>query len=183
MVLRRQAARRQRYTKAPSFLSIHMGVRAEVLPPGTECHHICVDAWADMEAPLGTVFVSIPTLLDPGLAPPGAHIVHIFTPDWIDNWKVGLERVSVQVQGSVSAAALISGSMPNWIDTWKVGRALRLRSAGSRKGTGFERFRWDTFPRCWTRRHPACTLSTSSRPTGSTSGKGGGGAAVPLSRQ
>lgn len=66
-----------------------MGVRAGVLPPGTECHHICVDAWEDMEAPLGTVFVSIPTLLDPGLAPPGADIVHIFTPDWIDNWKVG----------------------------------------------------------------------------------------------
>ena len=83
------AARRQRYTKAPSFLSIHMGVRADALPPGTECHHICVDAWAEMEAPLGTVFVSIPTLLDPGLAPPGAHIVHIFTPDWIDAWKVG----------------------------------------------------------------------------------------------
>ena len=64
-----------------------MGVDAGALAPGTECHHICVDAWADMEAPLGTVFVSIPTLLDPGLAPPGAHIVHIFAPDWIDNWK------------------------------------------------------------------------------------------------
>ena len=64
-----------------------MGVAASALAPGTECHHICVDAWEDMEAPLGTVFVSIPTLLDPGLAPPGAHIVHIFAPDWIDNWK------------------------------------------------------------------------------------------------
>ena len=41
---------RQRYTKAPSFLSIHMGVKAEVLPPGTECHHIIVEDWAKMEA-------------------------------------------------------------------------------------------------------------------------------------
>ena len=41
-----------------------------------------------MEEPYGTLFVSIPTLLDPSLAPPGAHIVHIFSPDWIDAWKV-----------------------------------------------------------------------------------------------
>ncbi|KAK9827277.1 hypothetical protein WJX81_007326 [Elliptochloris bilobata] len=98
---------RQRYTKAPSFLSIHMGVEAHALAPGTECHHICVDAWEDMESPLGTVFVSIPTLLDPGLAPPGAHIVHIFTPDWIDNWK-GLsvaeyERKKVEVADGIVA--------------------------------------------------------------------------------
>ena len=26
---------RQRYKKAPSFLSIHMGIRADVLPPGS----------------------------------------------------------------------------------------------------------------------------------------------------
>ena len=40
---------RGRYTKAPSFLSIHMGVRADVLPPGTDCHHIVVEDWAKME--------------------------------------------------------------------------------------------------------------------------------------
>ena len=41
-----------------------------------------------MESPLGTLFVSIPTLLDPSLSPEGTHIVHVFSPDWIDNWKV-----------------------------------------------------------------------------------------------
>ena len=41
-----------------------------------------------MESPLGTLFVSIPTLLDPSLSPDGTHIVHVFSPDWIDNWKV-----------------------------------------------------------------------------------------------
>ncbi|GIL56498.1 hypothetical protein Vafri_11854 [Volvox africanus] len=35
----------------------------------------------------GVIFVSIATVLDPSLAPPGYHIVHAFTPDWIDNWK------------------------------------------------------------------------------------------------
>merc|ERR1712176_1231318 len=44
-----------------------------------------------MGDPLGTLFVSIPTVLDESLAPSGQHIVHAFTPDWIDNWS-GLPR-------------------------------------------------------------------------------------------
>ena len=31
------------YRKSPSFLSIHMGVKAEVLPAGTECHHLVLE--------------------------------------------------------------------------------------------------------------------------------------------
>ena len=79
---------RKRYKKSPSFLSIHMGVRADALPGTTECHHIIVEDWARMEEPFGTLFVSIPTLLDPSISPPGTHIVHIFSPDWIENWQV-----------------------------------------------------------------------------------------------
>ena len=37
----------------------------------------------------GTLFVSLPSLLDHSLSPPGTHIVHAFTPDWIDAWQVG----------------------------------------------------------------------------------------------
>lgn len=33
----------KRYRKAPSFLSIHMGVKASALPPGTECHHLLLE--------------------------------------------------------------------------------------------------------------------------------------------
>jgi hypothetical protein len=29
-----------------------------------------------------------PPRLDPSLAPPGRHIVHAFTPDWVDSWQV-----------------------------------------------------------------------------------------------
>jgi len=78
---------RTRYQKSPSFLSLHLGVDSAVLPTGTECHHILVEEWAKMEEPEGTIFVSIPTLLDPSLAPEGHHIVHTFTPDWIDRWQ------------------------------------------------------------------------------------------------
>lgn len=41
-----------------------------------------------MEEAHGTLFVSLPSLLDPTLAPPGRHIVHAFTPDYIDAWQV-----------------------------------------------------------------------------------------------
>ena len=95
---------RKRYKKSPSFLSIHTGVCADVLPPGTQCHHIIVEDWQTMESPLGTLFVSIPTLLDPTLSPDGTHIVHIFSPDWIDNWKV-----------SRSLSCLLQSSCDLWI--------------------------------------------------------------------
>jgi prolycopene isomerase len=78
---------RQRYQKSPSFLSLHLGVKAAALPPGTECHHILLEDWNRMEAATGTIFVSIPTLLDPSLAPADHHIIHAFTPSWIEDWQ------------------------------------------------------------------------------------------------
>ncbi|MEH2300567.1 MAG: carotenoid isomerase [Nostoc sp.] len=77
----------QNYQKSPSFLSLHIGVKESVLPVGTECHHILLEDWEKMRAAEGTVFVSIPTLLDPDLAPSGYHIIHAFTPHWIDDWQ------------------------------------------------------------------------------------------------
>lgn len=77
----------ERYQKSPSFLSLHLGVKAEVLPVGTECHHILLEDWEKMEESQGTIFVSIPTLLDPDLAPEGHHIIHTFTPSWIEEWQ------------------------------------------------------------------------------------------------
>jgi prolycopene isomerase len=77
----------QRYQKSPSFFSLHLGVKAEVLQSGTDCHHVLLEDWAKMEEAIGTIFVSIPTLLDPDLAPPGRHIIHAFTPDWMEHWQ------------------------------------------------------------------------------------------------
>ncbi len=77
----------KRYQKSPGFLNLHLGVKEEVLPAGTECHHILLEDWSKMEEEQGTIFVSIPTLLDPDLAPPGYHIIHTFTPSWLENWQ------------------------------------------------------------------------------------------------
>lgn len=76
-----------RYRKSPSFLSLHLGVKSDGLFPQPECHHILLEDWQQMEAEEGTIFVSIPTLLDPSLAPPDRHIVHAFTPSWISSWQ------------------------------------------------------------------------------------------------
>ncbi|KAJ4840086.1 hypothetical protein Tsubulata_009902 [Turnera subulata] len=76
------------YVKAPSFLSIHMGVRADVLPPDTDCHHFVLeDDWRRLEKPYGSIFLSIPTVLDSSLAPEGRHILHIFTTSSIEDWE------------------------------------------------------------------------------------------------
>ncbi|MEH2447594.1 MAG: carotenoid isomerase [Nostoc sp.] len=77
----------ENYQKSPSFLSLHIGVKESVLPAETECHHILLEDWQKMTAAEGTIFVSIPTLLDPDLAPSGYHIIHAFTPHWIDDWQ------------------------------------------------------------------------------------------------
>ncbi|KAK4759601.1 hypothetical protein SAY87_022732 [Trapa incisa] len=88
----------QRYVKAPSFLSIHMGVKAEVLPPETDCHHfILEDSWSRLEESYGSIFLSIPTVLDPSLAPEGRHILHIFTTSSIEDWE-GLPRSEYEVK-------------------------------------------------------------------------------------
>jgi prolycopene isomerase len=96
----------QTYQKSPSFLSLHMGIEKSVLPQGSECHHILLDNWQQMTVAKGTIFVSIPTLLDPDLAPVGYHIIHAFTPDWIDNWQ-GLSESEYEARKEAAAWQMI----------------------------------------------------------------------------
>ena len=95
-----------RYQKSPSFLNLHLGVKADVIPPGSDCHHILLEDWQKMEEEQGTVFVSIPTLLDPELAPEGYHIIHTFTPSWMDYWQ-GLSPKEYEEKKEDAAARLI----------------------------------------------------------------------------
>lgn len=46
------------------------------------------DNWSNLEKPYGSIFLSIPTVLDPSLAPEGHHILHIFTTAGIEDWEV-----------------------------------------------------------------------------------------------
>ncbi|KAM1514870.1 hypothetical protein ACFX15_013527 [Malus domestica] len=95
------------YVKAPSFLSIHMGVKAEVLPPETDCHHFVLeDDWTRLEEPYGSIFLSIPTVLDSSLAPEGRHILHIFTTSSIEDWE-GLSRKDYEAKKELVADEII----------------------------------------------------------------------------
>ena len=78
---------RKRYQPSSSFLSLHLGVDASVVPNGFHCHHLLLEDWAEMEAEQGVVFVSMPSLLDPSLAPAGRHILHTFTQSDMRHWK------------------------------------------------------------------------------------------------
>ncbi len=78
---------KKRYIPSPSFLSLHLGVESSVIPKDSHCHHLILDKWDEMEKEQGVVFVSIPTLLDPSLAPQGKHIVHAFTPSSMKEWE------------------------------------------------------------------------------------------------
>ncbi|KAI7727900.1 hypothetical protein M8C21_010189 [Ambrosia artemisiifolia] len=93
---------------APSFLSIHMGVKAEVLPPDTDCHHFLLeDDWKNLEEPYGSIFLSIPTMLDSSLAPKGRHILHIFTTSSIEDWQ-GLSTKDYEIKKELVADKIIS---------------------------------------------------------------------------
>ncbi len=96
----------ERYQKSPAFLSLHLGVTADVLPAGTECHHVLLEDWTQMEEPEGTIFVSIPTLLDPSLAPEGHHIIHAFTPSWMSDWQ-GLSPSDYQAKKEARAGVML----------------------------------------------------------------------------
>ncbi|KAK7355048.1 hypothetical protein VNO80_14293 [Phaseolus coccineus] len=96
------------YVKAPSFLSIHMGVKAEILPPDTDCHHFVLESnWSKLEEPYGSIFLSIPTVLDSSLAPEGHHILHIFTTSSMEDWE-GLSRVEYEAKKQLIADEITS---------------------------------------------------------------------------
>jgi prolycopene isomerase len=98
---------RRRYKPSPSFLSLHLGVRADLIPPGTHVHHLLLERWEEIEAEQGTVFVSMPSLLDPSLAPQGHHIVHTFTPSSIEAWQ-GLSPTAYAAKKEADANRLIA---------------------------------------------------------------------------
>lgn len=75
--------RKQRQTtpECHSFMHLHLGIDGTGLPQDLPCHHIVVNNWdAGVTAPQNVVLISIPSLLDPGLAPPGKQAIHVYTP-------------------------------------------------------------------------------------------------------
>lgn len=82
-----------------SFLHLHLGIDATDLPKDLDIHHLVVNNWGDLEAPQNVCIASIPSVVDPGLAPPGKAVVHAYTAgsEPYSIWE-GLERGSTEYE-------------------------------------------------------------------------------------
>jgi phytoene dehydrogenase-like protein len=78
-----QSFREKRLATSPcdSFLHLHLGIKAEDIRSDLKGHHIVVNDWGKgVTAPQNVVAVSIASVFDPSLAPPGKHVIHAYTP-------------------------------------------------------------------------------------------------------
>jgi carotene isomerase len=101
----------QRETIPPcdSFMHLHLGIDATGIRSDLSCHYIVVNDWEmGINAPQNVVVISIPSVLDSSLAPPGKHTIHVYTPGnepyalWI-----GLDRSSDQYKQQKEARAAV----------------------------------------------------------------------------
>lgn len=89
-------AKRQATPECDSFMHLHLGIDAAGIRSDLACHYIIVNSWElGVTAPQNVVLVSIPSLLDSSLAPPGKHVIHAYTPgnEPYDLWQ-GMDRRS-----------------------------------------------------------------------------------------
>ena len=89
-------SQRQSTPECESFMHLHLGIDGKDLPQDLACHHIVVNTWEpNVTTPQNVVAVSIPSLLDPSLAPAGKHTIHAYTPgsEPYSIWE-GLDRRS-----------------------------------------------------------------------------------------
>ncbi|MEH2070806.1 MAG: NAD(P)/FAD-dependent oxidoreductase [Nostoc sp.] len=74
-------AKRQATPECDSFMHLHLGIDAQGLQTNLQCHYVVVNNWeAGVIAPQNMVVISIPSTLDSSLAPPGKHVIHVYTP-------------------------------------------------------------------------------------------------------
>lgn len=98
---------RQSTPQCHSFMHLHLGIDGTDLPPNLECHYIVVNDWQiGVTAPQNVIAVSIPSLLDPSLAPPGKQTIHVYTPatEPYSLWE-GLDRQSTAYAAQKEARA------------------------------------------------------------------------------
>ncbi len=92
-----------------SFMHLHLGIEAEGLSADLACHYIVVGDWEKgVKAPQNLVLISIPSVLDPTLAPAGKHTLHVYTPgnEPYEPWK-GIVRGSTDYAAKKQARSQV----------------------------------------------------------------------------
>ncbi|MEG3850392.1 NAD(P)/FAD-dependent oxidoreductase [Microcoleus sp. herbarium19] len=72
-----------------SFMHLHLGIKAEGLENLTGHHVVVHDSKIDITVPGNTCMISIPTVWDASLAPPGHHAIHAYTLEPYEGWEYG----------------------------------------------------------------------------------------------
>jgi hypothetical protein len=100
--------------KLASFIHLHAGIDATGLPPSPTkdfpTQWAYIKDWnavpGGVEAPRNVVLVSMPSLIDPSLAPEGKHVLHAYTPatEPYEKWA-GLDRRSDEYKRMKEEAA------------------------------------------------------------------------------
>lgn len=76
-----RASRVDRLEPLPSFLHLHLGVPVIDGEPPPPLNAAVVRSWdAGVAAPQNVALLSIPSVVDPAVAPPGCHAVHAYAP-------------------------------------------------------------------------------------------------------
>lgn len=91
---------RQNTPQCDSFMHFHLGIDGTNIPFDLACHYIVVNDWEKgITAPQNVILISIPSVLDPNLAPPGKHVIHAYTPgnEPYHLWQ-GLDRRSPEYE-------------------------------------------------------------------------------------
>ena len=98
---------RQATPECDSFMHLHLGIDGRDLPADLACHYIVVNDWnKGISAPQNVIVMSIPSVLDPHLAPEGKHTIHVYTPgnEPYSLWE-GMDRKSPEYKVQKAARA------------------------------------------------------------------------------
>ena len=95
-----------------SFMHLHLGIRAEGLEHLTG-HHVVVHDDRDITTPGNTCMISIPTVWDANLAPPGHHVIHAYTLEPFAGWTRDSEYQQKKIARSQSLFRAIERVIPD----------------------------------------------------------------------
>mmetsp|Transcript_31762 Transcript_31762/g.38373 ORF Transcript_31762/g.38373 Transcript_31762/m.38373 type:complete len:589 (-) Transcript_31762:154-1920(-) len=115
-----------------SFLHLHLGIDASDLPEDLDCHHVVVNDWSlGVDAPRNVIVISIPTVFDADMAPPGKHVVHAYTAG-SEPWSewVGMDRTSKEYKDKKAEAVECL-----WVALERVIPDIRSRAEVTLEGT------------------------------------------------
>ncbi|MGE5658708.1 MAG: phytoene desaturase family protein [Actinomycetota bacterium] len=70
-----------------SFMHLHLGIRAQGLENLTGHHVVVHNSAVDIATPGNTCMISIPSVWDANLAPPGHHVIHAYTLEPEQGWQ------------------------------------------------------------------------------------------------